>query len=370
MTTSLRGLTGELRAAAAEEARLRARLETVVSSMTDGLVTTNADGMVVAANPTAQRLLGRDESQILGRHLTEVVNVRGADGSRLPDRGRESFVTDGMLVRADGEQVPVRLARAPLADQPGEVVVLSDRTREREIERLKTEFLSNVSHELRTPLTPIRGYAEMIARRPDLPTDRIQNFVGEILSGTARMSRAVELLVDVAALDAGRVSPRRGEVEVEKLVEDRLAVWRERYPARAPDLHRRVAAKLPPMEVDVGWLNKALDELADNAVKYTPPGAAITLVAARANGGGVRLGVRDAGDGIDTARLAELLGDFSQADSSDTRKVGGMGLGLGFVTRVADALGLTLEVSSQPGRGSEFAIEVPAANHDGQATRG
>jgi signal transduction histidine kinase len=75
----------------------------------------------------------------------------------------------------------------------------------------------------------------------------------------------------------------------------------------------------------------------------------------------VRLAVRDAGEGIDTDRLAELMGDFSQADSSDTRKVGGMGLGLGFVTRVADALGLTLEVSSEPGKGSEFAIEVPVA---------
>jgi signal transduction histidine kinase len=175
------------------------------------------------------------------------------------------------------------------------------------------------------------------------------------------MSRAVELLVDVAALDAGRVSPQRDEVSVEQLVEDRFEAWRARYPERAKDLTRRVASKLPAVEVDPGWLGKALDELADNAVKYTSPGTSITLTASKAGDGAVSIAIRDAGPGIDTERLGELLGDFSQADASDTRKVGGMGLGLGFVTRVADALGLTLEVSSEPGKGSEFSIEVPAA---------
>jgi PAS domain S-box-containing protein len=361
MTTSLRTLTGDLRASAVEEARLRARLETVVSSMTDGLLTTDRQGVVVAANPMALELLGRRESQIVGHILTNVVDVQGPDGTSLLARGATPLVADATLKRTDGVQVPVRLARSPLADQRGEVVVLSDRTREREVERLKTEFLSTVSHELRTPLTPIRGYAEMLSRRPDLPKERVQSFVAEILAGTARMSRAVELLVDVAALDAGRVSPERDKIAVDKLIDERLAVWRERYPERADDLHRRVAAKLPAIEVDAGWLAKALDELADNAVKYTKPGSSITLAASRAGNGAVSIAVRDAGEGIDTDRLAELLGDFSQADSSDTRKVGGMGLGLGFVTRVADALGLTLEVSSEPGKGSEFAIEVPLA---------
>jgi PAS domain S-box-containing protein len=361
MTASLRSLTGDLRNAAEQEARLRARLETVVSSMTDGLVTTDARGVVVAANPMALELLGMRESEIIGSPLDDVVDVRAADGSALVPRSGGPSVTEGLLTQREGDPVAVRVARAPLTDQPGEVVVISDRTREREIERLKTEFLSNVSHELRTPLTPIRGYAEMLARRPDLPPERVQSFVAEILAGTQRMSRAVELLVDVAALDAGRVSPQRDEVSVEQLVEDRLEAWRARYPERAKDLTRRVASKLPAVEVDPGWLGKALDELADNAVKYTSPGTSITLTASKAGDGAVSIAIRDAGPGIDTERLGELLGDFSQADASDTRKVGGMGLGLGFVTRVADALGLTLEVSSEPGKGSEFSIEVPAA---------
>jgi signal transduction histidine kinase len=174
------------------------------------------------------------------------------------------------------------------------------------------------------------------------------------------MSRAVELLVDVSALDAGQVVPERREVKVATIIDERLEAWRARFPARADDFRRRVAAKLPAVEVDPIWLAKALDELADNGVKFTPPGTAITLVAARADDGQVSIAVRDAGPGIDTDRLNELLGDFAQADASETRPVGGFGLGLGFVRRVAAALGARLQVTSEAGKGAEFALVVPA----------
>jgi PAS domain S-box-containing protein len=359
MTASLRRLTTDLRDAADEEGRLRARLETVVGSMTDGLVTTDGAGIVVAANPTALELLGCQESDVVGQPLIEAVDVRGADGEALMAARRPGDV-EGSLRRTDGDEVPVRFARAPLRDQPGEVVVVSDRTRERELERLKTEFLANVSHELRTPLTPIRGYAEMLVRHPNLDGDKSKNFLTEILAGTERMSRAVELLVDVSALDAGQVVPERREAKVAAIADERIEAWRARFPSRANDFRRRVAAKLPAVEVDPTWLAKALDELADNAVKFTKPGAAITLAAALTDDGNVSIAVRDAGPGIDTERLNELLGDFSQADASETRPVGGFGLGLGFVRRVAAALGARLAVTSDPGKGAEFALIVPA----------
>ena len=149
---------------------------------------------------------------------------------------------------------------------------------------------------------------------------------------------------------------------VRSFVDERIETWKTRYPERAGDFKRRVATKLPAVDIDRRWVARALDEFADNAVKYTDPGSAITLGASLAeDGDGVRIAVRDAGAGFDPRRAAELVGDFSQADASETRRVGGLGLGLGFVSRVAARFGLPLSVETEPGKGSEFALELPVA---------
>jgi two-component system sensor histidine kinase VicK len=364
MTASLRSLTSDLRATASQEAALRARMETVVASMSDGLVVSDDQGRITAANPTALSLLGRDESDVIGQRLSDVVQVEDEEGRSLlgPVMSRPGTV-DGQLSCTGDERVPVRFGVAPLADGQGHVVVLADRRREHEVERMKTEFLANVSHELRTPLTPIRGYAEMIARRPELTREQVEMFVDEILSSAARMSRAVELLVDVAALEGGRVAPERSKVRVRALVDERVDKWRARYPDRAGDFKRRVATKLPAVDIDQRWVQRALDELADNAVKYTPAKTAITVIAEPAEDGSgwVRVAVRDAGPGFDPSTTVDLVSDFAQADASETRRVGGLGLGLGFVTRVAERFGLELEVSTEPGKGSEFSLLLPPA---------
>ena len=347
MTASLRTLTEDLRATAAQESTLRARLETVVSSMTDGLLVTDEKWVVTSANPTAAQLLGRPVEEIVGQPLDDVLRRPG----------------EAELVQTSDERVSVRVGIARLADGQGRVVVLADRTREHEIERMKTEFLANISHELRTPLTPIRGYAEIIARRPELSRKQVEEFTAEILGSTARMSRAVELLVDVAALESGRVVPQHTRVTPRSFVDERVEAWKTRYPERANDFKRRVATKLPSLDIDRHWVSRALDEFADNAVKYTPPGTPITVSASAVNGDGslVRVAVRDGGPGFDPQRAAELAGDFSQADASETRRVGGLGLGLGFVSRVVNQFGLELDIETQEGKGSEFSLLLPTA---------
>jgi two-component system sensor histidine kinase VicK len=363
MTSSLRTLTADLRSTAEQEATLRARLERVVESMTDGLVVTDAQGVVTDANPMALVLLGQDERDVVGKSLQDVVRVEDAQGRSLLERALAGAGTiDGELVGGGEPRVPVRFGVESLAGGQGRVVVLADRRREREIERMKTEFLANVSHELRTPLTPIRGYAEMIARRPELSREQVELFVEEILSSTSRMSRAVELLVDVAALEAGRIETERAPIAVRSYVDERVDTWRERYPERAGDIKRRIAGKLPAVDIDRHWVGRALDELVDNAVKYTEPRTPITIVAAMAADGSrrVQVGVRDAGAGFDPSMTAELIGDFSQADASETRRVGGLGLGLGFVSRVVDRFGLQMLIDAEPGQGSEFSLLLPA----------
>ncbi|MCW2607115.1 MAG: domain S-box, partial [Frankiales bacterium] len=358
MTGALARLTGDLRSSAA-------RLETVLASMSDGLVSTDGDGLVTSVNRAALEMLGVDDAgQLLGRPLAEVVDVRGADDAPLADVGLRVQDAAAEVHRADATTVPVRVSITGLRDgsleEPGAVLVLRDTTREREVERMKTEFLSNVSHELRTPLTPIRGYADILANRPGLDSDKVARFAGTILAESLKMNRVVDLLVDVASLEAGRVALRPVDVDVRTLLDSRLDAWRAKAPDRADDLRRRVGSGLPPVHVDAEWLGKALDELVDNALKYTTPGTPVTLAAVRApDGRRVRVAVRDAGPGIAEADQALLFTSFEQVDGSATRRVGGLGLGLSFVRRVADDAGLPLTVSSHVGKGSEFALDLP-----------
>jgi len=358
MTSSLGQLTGDLRDTAA-------RLSTVLTSMTDGLLATDAAGIVTSVNPAALEMLGLDELDVLGEPLAVVADVRDANDTQL---AQGHLVRDeaAEVVRPDGSRVPVRIAVARLQGTEGVVVVLRDTTREREVERMKTEFLSNVSHELRTPLTPIRGYADILVSR-DLSGDQVKAFSTTIRDEALKMNRVVDLLVDVAALEAGRVSVVPRTISARELVDTRLASWEARAPERTKDFKRRIAGGLPALHVDPTWVGKALDELIDNAVKYTKPGTVISLNAALSEDGSrVRVSVKDAGPGIPDAEQAGLFTSFEQVDGSATRKVGGLGLGLSFVRRLAEDAGFPLTFSSRVGQGSEFGLDLPVT--DGPAT--
>jgi two-component system phosphate regulon sensor histidine kinase PhoR len=356
MTGSVARLTGDLRASAS-------RLETVLSSMSDGLIATDGEGRVTSINRAALAMAGiSDAAGALGYQLADVVDVR-IDGQPLDLADSRRPDVEAEVHPLDGDPVPVRVAVAPLDVGEGLVLVLRDTTREREVERMKTEFLSNVSHELRTPLTPIRGYADILVAKPGLPPEKVTAFAGTILAESLKMNRVVDLLVDVAAIEAGRVTITPRPVAPGELVDGRLNAWRERAPERAGDLRRRVAARLPAVQVDPVWLGKAIDELVDNAVKHTPAGTAITLAASLAPGGDrVRLAVRDAGPGIARADRDSLFLSFEQVDGSATRRVGGLGLGLSFVRRLAQDAGFPLSVSSELGKGAEFALDLPLAD--------
>ncbi|HEX2025911.1 MAG TPA: ATP-binding protein [Actinomycetota bacterium] len=370
MTESVGSMTGALQTAADEQARLRSRLETVVDSMGDGLIAVDDRERVVTYNPAAADLVGVPSDAVLGRTLGEVLRGRDAAGRSLT-RGRPA---EGLAFvrRADGAEVPTALSSAPLRDRDGgaigRVYVLRDMTREYEVERMKREFLSNVSHELRTPLTPIIGYSELMTRR-DLPGDRTREFSASILEAARRLERIVAMLVDFSAIEAGRARVATERLDVRPVVEAAAGEIRERT-----DRHRietDVPSDLPPAEVNQSLFRRMLDELLDNAVKYSPQGGRVGVAVASVNSGPrrmLRIAVSDQGIGIEPEDLARIFQDFRQVDASDTRQFGGLGLGLAFVKRVAEAHGGGVSAESEPARGSTFTFTVPTADGSGEGS--
>lgn len=363
MAGSLEQTTGDLRRSVADEARLRSRLQAVVAGMGEALIAVDSNRRITDFNGAAAELLGRPVDEAIGRPFGDVVSV--IEGPRLALDGVPR-TGEGMVRDAAGVEVPVYLSYGTLRDPDGSptgaVVLLRDLRRERQIEQMKSEFLSNISHELRTPLTPIKGYAGMLARR-DLPQERAAAFAAEISAGVDQLDRIINQLVHFATVAAGSLSLRREPVPARQLIDDLAARWSPRFDGHHR-MSRRVAREVDALDVDRGYLDQSLDELVDNAMKYSPGGGRVLVSVSRTAprgepGAGVRLSVADEGIGIEPDQLAELLGDFSQGDSSSTRRFGGLGLGLALADQIVRAHDGWLECESEPGRGSRFSIILP-----------
>jgi PAS domain S-box-containing protein len=352
-----------------EEQALRTRIETIIQSMADGLVAVDADRRVLAFNIEAELLTGMRAEDALGRSVDDVLSVRDARGAsvRLPIHNlTEGAVGDVYIARRYGAPVPVAITTAVLRDENtdavGGVAVIRDMSREHELDKLKGEFLSNISHELRTPLTPIKGYAQILTRS-SLPEEKLAQFAKGILESTQKLERIVALLVDYSQIEAGRLAPRTSSVDMKSMLETLAEEWKGRAPRH--DFQTTVSTDLPKASGDQRLLKRTLEEILDNAVKFSPDGGAVRLEARRGRNGSdgstlVEVSISDDGIGIRPEDLPTIFSDFHQLDSSETRTYGGLGLGLAFVQRIIQAHHGEVRVDSQPDRGTRLTIAIPA----------
>jgi signal transduction histidine kinase len=228
------------------------------------------------------------------------------------------------------------------------------RDRSAEFERLTNDFISNVSHELRTPLTPVRGYAEMLGSKR-LPKDKARTAASAILSASERLERVIDNLVDVAEIDSGHAQVDATDVDLGELAVEVVSTWRQRQPERIFRVDGEGTVRGSHRLLAI-----AVDQLIDNAVKFSPAGSEVVVELGQ-NRIGYAIAVTDHGEGIEPQHLDTIFADFRQGDGSATREHGGLGLGLALVRRVARAHGGDVTVRSMPGVGSTFTLTIPAA---------
>lgn len=374
MTTSINGLAAELREAALKESRLRTQLETVLESMTDGLIAVDRSGYVATINREAQRILSVSAPRARGRHVEEVLPVVDAAGLavdlpvyRLAGGSATGFVAG--VARSD-QGVPIAVTSAPILDESGSlagaVALVRDLSSEFQVEQMKTEFLSNISHELRTPLTPIKGYADLL-RRKEVPRDKLVSFLNVIVASTERMERIVDMLVDFSAMQAGRLVVRPIALDLSQVTKDLVAKWQEAAPNHS--FEQSGFEGLPDGAGDIRLLPRAIDELLDNAVKFSPDGGLITVSGEidPHRPDVLRISVADHGIGISSEEMSRIFQDFVQVDASETRSFGGLGLGLPYVRAIIEAHNGQLIVESRAGEGSRFTFTLPAWRSGGSA---
>jgi signal transduction histidine kinase len=224
-----------------------------------------------------------------------------------------------------------------------------------ELNQLKANFISNISHELRTPLTHIKGYLELLEAAALGPlTGEQMEAISVSRNAAVRLEELINNLIMFSAASRGEMTLKLKPVELHEIMEKAFNYSRSRAEKNKTTLEMDVESDLPPVKADPVKLSWVIQQLLDNAIKFTPEGGRVTLSARLDSPGLVIVSVTDTGIGFPPERMSEIFEPFHQLDSSSTRRFGGTGVGLSLVYNILQAHGSVIEVESEQGKGSVF----------------
>jgi PAS domain S-box-containing protein len=347
--------------------------ELILESVGDGIYGIDLDGRITFVNQAGAAALGCTPEQLTGRDMHQVIHHTHADGtpySRSTSpilqalRRCESIrMRDEVFWRNNQTAFPVEYSANPILENgrvSGMVVAFRDVSERRRLEKMKDEFISTVSHELRTPLTSLRASLGLIAsgsldRRPEKQHQMVEMAI-------ANSDRLIRLVNDI--LDFDRVG--KGKLPLDRLPVEAMVLLRRAadvaYP-QANQAHITLRIEAPPMQVlaDEERILQVLNELVANALKFSQSDTTIRLSAHPSAEGQVSFSVEDQGRGISPEKLERIFDRFQQGDASDSRALGGTGLGLALCRSIVEQHGGRIWAESTPGMGSKFQFTLPAA---------
>ncbi|RAN52906.1 cell wall metabolism sensor histidine kinase WalK [Dolosigranulum pigrum] len=351
----------------------RRRLHSVLTHMTDGVVATDRRGLITTINDMAQSMLNCTQEDVLGKKLTTVLDLE--DNFRMREiitQEREIAVEESAL----GESLILRASFSVIQRESGfisgYVCVLHDITEQKRIDEERKQFVSNVSHELRTPLTSLRSYIEALSdgawKDPELAPRFLEVTQGE----TDRMIRMVQDLLHLSRIDSGKSDLELEIIDVKELFEHVLRrfdmlVNSNEYDQKIYSIKSQIMIDSQFIEADSDRFIQVLDNLLNNAIKYSPDGGIITGKL-RLNGQGDRviLSIADEGMGIPKSDLQKVFSRFYRVDRARSRAMGGSGLGLAISKEVIEQHGGKIWARSVEQVGTTFYISMPIVTFDGE----
>jgi PAS domain S-box-containing protein len=348
------------------EAELR-RESAILESMAEGVLVTDADGRFVMLNRAAEEILDVNRQELLGQTLEEVMRTYTLSGAISP--GALMNLADTYETLFTLEDRYIRVHAAPILMKhgvsQGVVAVLQDITREQLAERAKREFIASISHELRTPLTAIKGYTDVMLNgmAGDVPPVFSQ-FLRSIRDNTMRMTTVTNNIISIAEIERGTLGLNYQPVNLEALLEVSARRHRERCEEQQKTIVTRIDPPLPEIEADPNRLQIIIDNLVNNAIKFTHEGSEIIIGATPIEGAMqkpafVTLWVKDDGVGIPVDEQIRIWDRFYRVDQTLSFTAGGLGIGLTIVKALTEAHGGRAWVDSELGVGTTFAILLP-----------
>jgi two-component system, OmpR family, phosphate regulon sensor histidine kinase PhoR len=351
----------ELQLRLAEIARDRGRTDAILSAMDDGVLAVDHQGKVTLANPSLTHAMAM--SSPLGRHYLETI--------RQPEVGTlvEQVLRSGERRSVEVEILALRrsftVTGVPFPGvegaRHGAVLTFNDTTERQRLDAMRRDFVANASHELRTPLTSIRGFVEALEDGAKDEPGTAERFLGKIRTHADRMAALVEDLLELSRLESGARVPEPDQTRPGEVAAEVVASFAE-LAARKPLTLRHEARGDVTLATDRERLRRILENLVDNAVKYTPTGGSVVVTTTADPNGGARIEVRDDGPGIEAEHRERVFERFYRVDKARSRELGGTGLGLAIVKHLAESIGAQVTLESEPGRGSIFTVRLPPAS--------
>ena len=350
----------------------------ILDAVDDGVLAVNSKGNILVINPAAEQITGWNGSDAVGLVFNSVLKITNNEGGEMIEisnpvnrvlRTGENFTTRDLFIKTQsGKIVPIFLAVNSIDGQnSGVVVVFRDISKELKENREQAEFISTASHEMRTPVASIEGYIGLALNPATATIDaRAKSYLQKAHENTKHLGQLFQDLLDITKAEDGRL---KNEPVVLDAIEFSRNIWEGLKPkAEAkglnyifePDNHKTGEKTLTPVffiHADRDHLHEILNNLFENAIKYTPSGMVSVNVTGDDNN--VQISVKDSGIGIPAEDIPHLFQKFYRVDNSETREINGTGLGLFLSRKLTESIGGFLDVESEYKKGSTFTVKLP-----------
>lgn len=357
--------------------------DVVINTIDDGVLAISREGNIELINPSAQQMIGWNQGDALGLSWKSVLKLVASDGKEVNElenpisqalaKNQPTHSDKLFLLTSSGKRILVSIVSSPVGtDGEGIIVVFRDITKEKAEEREQAEFISTASHEMRTPVASIEGYLGLALNPATAHIDeKARDFITKAHESARHLGRLFQDLLDISKAEDGRLKNEPEIVNVNEFVKEIFdgltmkANEKQLNYVFMPDVVNESGEKsLQPIfyaNIDPDHFREVVGNLIENAIKYTSSGE--VLVNVSGDDKQVSVSVKDSGIGIPAEDLPHLFQKFYRVDNSDTREIGGTGLGLYLSRRLAEAMSGNLRVESEYKHGSTFYLEIPRVNN-------
>jgi two-component system phosphate regulon sensor histidine kinase PhoR len=362
LAKALNNMADEISAKVKNISSEKAKLETILSSMFEGIMLTNEKGEILLLNPSVRKLFLIDSSPE-GKRPLEV--LRSAAIQDIVDKvlheNREVITREVVVSMPENKTIMINgvpIVKGNIVE--GGVFVFHDITELKRLEEIRKDFVANVSHELRTPISSIKGYAETLLDGKVDNDDAVKEFLSIIYQDSDRLANLIDDLLDLSKMEFGKMNMELEPLEIASIVNRCKNVLEKSVREKSLSIKISIPDDLPRVFGDEKRLLQVFLNLMDNAVKYTPEGGSIIINAFNIENV-VQINISDTGIGISEKDLPRIFERFYRVDKARSRELGGTGLGLSIVKHIVQAHSGQVWVQSTLGRGSTFSFTIPIA---------